>query len=391
MGRRIVSRRDFTGALTLAFAFGSLHAFSVLIEPLEAALGSNRAQVSLGYSIAIAALAAGVYALPMVRRHLSAAGIALLTGALGGGGIMLAASGTSVWAFLAGYGLLFGFANGMAYGLFLDRAAAAAPAARGFAIGVATAGYSAGAMVFSQLLQGVIATASVRSALVMLGSLVLVAGLSAAALFGAAGAAAAEDGRQDGGGGLPTGWILHVWAIYFLGAAAGLMGIAHTSTIVTGLGASSAFGAIAVLLVSGATLIGGALGGPWAEDRRVMSALGAPLVLALVAMTALLATGDAIIATLALIGVGAGYGALIAVIPVVVIAAGGTDAFPRIFGRVFSSWGAAGLAGPLIAGAIFSAAGVYGPAFAVAALALLGSLALCATLPDRPAPPPAAR
>ncbi len=47
-------------ALLLTFGLGSVHAFSVLIEPLEARFGASRADVSLIYSIALISLTIAV-------------------------------------------------------------------------------------------------------------------------------------------------------------------------------------------------------------------------------------------------------------------------------------------------------------------------------------------
>ena len=46
--------------MLVTFVLGSVHAFSVLIVPLEQALGATRAEVSLIYSFALLALVAAL-------------------------------------------------------------------------------------------------------------------------------------------------------------------------------------------------------------------------------------------------------------------------------------------------------------------------------------------
>ena len=41
------------GALLLSVVYGSIHAYSVLMAPLEAELGASRGALSLGYALAI--------------------------------------------------------------------------------------------------------------------------------------------------------------------------------------------------------------------------------------------------------------------------------------------------------------------------------------------------
>ena len=71
---------------------------------------------------------------------------------------------------------------------------------------------------------------------------------------------------------------------------------------------------------------------------------------------------------------GMAYGALIAAVPVVIRNGIGAAGFADAFGRVFTAWGAAGLAGPLLAGALFDLRQGYDLAIAIAALSALAAL-----------------
>ncbi len=63
---------------------------------------------------------------------------------------------------------------------------------------------------------------------------------------------------------------------------------------------------------------------------------------------------------------GFGYGAIIAVYPVAIANRFGA-AGPRVYGRVFTAWGFAGLAAPWAAGAIYDLEASYTAALVVAA------------------------
>ena len=61
------------------------------------------------------------------------------------------------------------------------------------------------------------------------------------------------------------------------------------------------------------------------------------------------------------------YGGIIAVWPAAIAVRYGAKASPLIYGRVFTAWGMAGLAGPWVAGAMFDRFGGYSEALLLAA------------------------
>jgi MFS family permease len=91
------------------------------------------------------------------------------------------------------------------------------------------------------------------------------------------------------------------------------------------------------------------------------------------AMLGLAADIATLLVALALVGFA--YGAVIAVFPPVIAGLVGMEAYPRVYGRVFTAWGCAGLLAPLVAGYAFDLSGGYGMALALAfALALIAAL-----------------
>ena len=363
--------RLLSGALLLSVAFGALHAFGVLLEPLQAQFDAGRGAISLGYSLAVASLTLGVFLSARLAAW-SAARRALLFALAGAGGLALAASGLGLGAFFIGYGLVFGLSNGLAYALFIDRAAVAAPGRRGFAIGAATATYGLGAVLFSQLLAPIASHGAPLTALWLMAAATMLAGGGAMLLFAGSPAAARASASAAPPASAPPG-LFGLWLVYFLGAFGGLMAIAHAMAILTARGAPAELAELAPALNAAGNVAGSVLGGLHADRAPRGRALAAPLLLTALSLAGLLLSesGGAALALLTLCGVG--YGALIAAVPVAIHAAHGAG-FAPAFGRVFTAWGLAGLLGPLAAGALFDWRQGYDLAIAVALTCALAAL-----------------
>ena len=85
-------RRVIVAAGMLCFVLGSVHAFSVFLEPLETAFSVSRASVSLIYSLALITLTLSVLIGPRYFSRLPASRIVLASG-------LVAATGTLITAF----------------------------------------------------------------------------------------------------------------------------------------------------------------------------------------------------------------------------------------------------------------------------------------------------
>lgn len=362
---RAAAAPELAGALLLSLAFGSIHAFGVLMAPLEQALGASRGAVSLVYSLAIASLTLGVFTAPRVLR-LGASVVAALCGlaaALGIAATALLATRLAAWL---GFGVVFGFCNGVAYSLFLARAAAALPASPGLAAGMVTAAYGLGAAGFAGLLAFGLTRFGWAGALYGLAAAILLAGLCAAALFRNAAPALATVAAAAKP---PSGFTSWLWLVYFLGASGGLMVIAHAAGLMASAGAAA--------IVAVGNVAGSLLGGLAGERLPARVALGLPLGLTAAALGLLLAFP---MAGLVLIGLcGFAYGWLIAAIPVVIRQSLGPAAFAGAFGRVFTAWGVAGLAAPSLAGLLYDWSGNYRAAIVMALGAALAGLLLASS------------
>ena len=370
--------RTFFGALLLSFVFGSIHAFGVLLQPLQISLQSDRASASLVYSVAIASLTMGVYASDYLGSRISKRMLTFASGLVGSCGLLLAAYGPGLNSCLLGYGLVFGFCNGLAYSITLEQAADSAPGESGLRVGLATAAYGAGAATYSYVLGSMATQEGTTSALVLLATHLLAASLVAGSLFHPAKDSLALGSEMGASFVKSKVAFARLWLIYFLGACGGLMAIAHGSSIASQAAASMESISWASTLIAVGSIGGSVLGGFWMARIGARKALMMPIFLLLFALVGLTLSPqlDVVLSLLLLCGIA--YGALIAVVPVIVRNLHGDAAFKAVFGRMFSAWGMAGLLAPAVAGSMYDATGNYTSALetAIALTALACALTL---------------
>ncbi len=364
------------GVIALAIALGSLHAFSVILAPLEQQVGTGRAAVSLVYAAAIVALTAGVLVSNRLLSSLSPARTAVTVASVATIGLSIAAASTTYLPLLIGFGAMFGLANGVGYSLFLRQASVAMPVRSGLAIGIATAAYAMGAMVFSWVLASLAAAGDARPAL-----FAMAAGVALAGAIGWKAFDRSLRAPSTGSGGVRTAighdnWAItgRLWLIYLLGATGGLMSIAHAGGIVASLGGSSALVAQSAVAFAAGNAAGSLLGGVLVDRLPVRVCLAGTILAGGLASLGLAGATSAMVAIGLLVVAGVAYGALIALIPAAVPQLVAASEAASVFNRVFTAWGVAGLAGPWIAGEVYDRTAAYHVALLIAAaLAMLGA------------------
>lgn len=374
-----VYKAKLAAALLICACFGSIHAYGVVLIPLTAALGINRASASLGYSTAILALTAGVYLNGRVGGWLRPRRRLIMSGIVSAAGLVLVSVSGSWAGLIAGFGILYGLANGVAYGTSLGLAADAMPGRAATGIGLATAAYGLGAMLFGQ---GFALLLDLGVAELFLALAVL---LLACCCFGAALVGTQPDGAQDspekGTMASAHGGIGLLWLTYVLGACSGLMVIAHAPAITVSHGLEAGSAAMASAIVSFGSVAGGYLGGLIVQGLSNRAGLAIPALAQALALGAILVApaGSWVLAALGIMGLC--YGILISAIPAVIESIWGGKAFAQVYGRVFTAWGFAGLAGPLTGGYLFDATSDYGVALGVAAMLSLLAFGLSFRVP----------
>lgn len=363
--------RKLAAALLICLCFGSIHAYGVLLAPIEHWLHTSRTLTSLGYAIAVAALTLGVYVNGRLDGLVSPPVRLVVCGSVAAAGLIIAGFSSGVSGLLLGFGVMYGLSNGVAYATSLGLAASAMPGREAPAMGIATAAYGLGAVISAQAFDVALASLSASNILLALAPVILVACGLGAALAG-------DRGRVglNAAAGNKTAMqkpLLFLWFSYLLGAFAGLMVLAHAPAIAVwrdGATAHAGFisGAVSIGSVAGGYF--GGLLGAWLPGPR---GVALPLLSQAIALASLpFTTGlSGIVAVLGLAGLC--YGVLIAVVPAEVRRIAGPEAFAVSYGRVFSAWGIAGIAGPVTAGYLYDVTLGYGAALMAAALLSLSS------------------
>ncbi len=354
-------------ASLLSAVLGSVHAFSVFLAPLEAQFGASRAAVSLTYSLALVCLTLAVLLGHRLYARWSAARFLLVSASIAAAGALLAGAGASLLMVWLGYSVLFGGANGLGYGFGLQIAAQANPGREGLAMGVVTAAYALGAVVSPALFSQAVAIGGFGAAIAGLAGALLAVGLAAATMMRRAEARFQAPPPQSERPALPARPLALMWLGYFGGVMAGLMVIGHAAGIAAVVNPGGATW-LAPVVIAACNLGGSLLGGRAVDSltpRIVLTVLPGVSVLALLGLA--MAGGPGML-LICLGVVGFAYGGTIAAYPAAIAKRFGMQESARAYGRVFTAWGTAGLAGPWLAGVLFDGTGDYLTALLTAAV-----------------------
>lgn len=365
------------GAVLLNLMTGSLYAWSLFIEPAQNALAVGRTAVSSIFAVATVAFAFTMVCAPHLVRPGSAFKPAVLSTALAVAGLALAGTVQSLWAIILGYGVLFGFASGVGYTTALQAAVGALARRRGLATGVVVCAYAFGAVIFAPFFRyGLSAwdlwvtfqvTAAVFAAMGVTGALLLVP--------------ARIPEATASGETLPRGPFLRLWIGFFCGASAGLMALGHAAAIVNAfdlVAPASALGAGLITAANGVGRLGAGLATDYVRPRKVLLA-GQILAAFSLAILAFFGSSPLVYVVLALIGLA--YGSIASGYPAATLQYYGPALLGRMYGRLFTAWGAAGLTAPVIAGLLFDWSGSYTSALGVAAALAVASVVAIWSIP----------
>ena len=354
--------------ITVTTVLGSIHAFSVFLQPLEKQFQTGRTEISLIYSGALIFLTISVLLGHRIYPMLSAPLLALITCAVAAIGIIIAGQSQTLWVMVLGYSVIFGSANGVGYGFALQISAQAMPKSRGLAMGTVTAFYAFGATIAPYIFNYGLTHGGVAVAMTTSGFIFLIAGLIAWALLHRSGVRFKQEIKGQSST-TSTNFSIQflLWLGYGSGALAGLMVIGHATEIVAAAGGSAVLAIGGAMVIALGNMLGGLVAGVLSDRIRISTLLiMQPLMSVLVLMVSV-ASSNAFVLLISLVLVGFSYGSIIAVYPVAVIKIFGEVSSSLIYGRIFTAWGLAGLAGPWLAGWLYDVTGNYTLALLVAA------------------------
>ena len=352
--------------LLITFCMGTVHAFSTLIQNIEIQTGVGRMASSLVYSIALVNVTLAVFFGHILYRKFSHNLLILLITILPIIGLFFSSS-QSWLGWIIGYGFLFGLSSGLGYGLSLFIVSSITERDKlGYALGLVTASYAFGAVAFSMLypflfsyfgfIKGYIIGLASLSSIVMIGL----------ACYKFSNVRIKKELQADAPIQSRNSKIIPLWLGYFLGVFAGLMAIGHAVPLIISFGGSTLIAISSITLMTLGSAFAGIYAG-WLVDRYGCKR---PLLIILLinclALIGLATITNVHLLIVLLVTIASIYGAVIAIYPTLVNHLAGKDLSAKIYGRVFTAWGAAGLISPSLAGWLFEKNNSYGSSILLA-------------------------
>ncbi|HHX94846.1 MAG TPA: OFA family MFS transporter [Clostridia bacterium] len=377
--------------IVIQLCLGTLYAFSVFRNPLIERFGWTITETSLAFTIClvfftITMVFAGFWQDKVGPRLVGSVGGILL-----GLGCLLASQTNSLMTLYLAYGVIAGAGVGFAYVTPIATIVKWFPDKRGLMTGVAVFGFGAGSLVFAPLAARLIASYGVLNAFAILGVVFLIAVTGSAQAL-----------RNPPEGWKPPSWdppepkvkvsfrkyedyspgemlqtirFWIVWAMYLIGAAAGLMIISQAGPMaeeMAGLTQASAAAAVGILAVFNG--LGRIFWG--AMSDRIGRNLSLMLMFAVYAVDLFLVLPRATSYMWYVFGIctaALSFGGYLALMPAITADYFGTKNYGINYGWMFTAYGAAAVFGPVLIAQIKEVSGGYTQALYIfAVLSLIG-------------------
>ncbi len=338
--------------------FGSAYSFGTLFAPLQDEFGASRAAVSVAFSAAILVLfsvgpLSGTVADRLGPRLLVAGGLVLV-----GCGLIAASVAQVLWQVQAAFAVCIGGGVGLAYVPAVGAVQKWFDRRRGLASGIAVSGIGAGTLAVPPCAALMIAELEWRTALLLIGCIVVVAGGASGLLVrNPQQTARLSPGQSRNGVELSFAIRSRPFFLLFLGFLLASFGqftpIAHivpyaedrgispqtAATLLSLLGLGSAFGRFAIGAAADRI-------GRWRGLGLSFGGVGVSCLLWLV--------GDSMVVLgIFAVLVGTFWGGSVALAPSVMADYFGTRAVSGIIGVLYAGVGFGALVGPIIAGLVF--------------------------------------
>jgi MFS transporter, OFA family, oxalate/formate antiporter len=378
------------GATLLGLPFGTIYAFSVLLNPLETLLSVPRTELSFVFGLSAIGFTIGMNLAPLLFRYLSAPLILAIATVVNIAGMSLAAMARGTFDLALGYGIMFGIASGMAFTTYQQGVNFVVRGRQGLANGYIVSLFPAGAMIGAPLLDWAIGNWGVRAALGGLAAVFGVVGVLSIALF-IYGRVAITDNTvstRHETAGENSGRRVVFWKIFtvfFVAAAAGLMVLSQAAGIIAAYGGAGPLAVFATTGITGA-IAAARLTGGWLTDRfPVPHVMAGAQVLALIGTIVLTVWPDPYVSVVTLAMIGIGYGIISGSTAAAIPRYWKRNDFGRIASRLYIAWCIAAVTLPVLAARLFDLTGGYAMAVVVAGIGNLAGVLVAATLPRRSA------
>ncbi|WP_158737855.1 OFA family MFS transporter [Alteribacillus sp. YIM 98480] len=380
-------------AVAIHLSIGSIYAYSVYQNPLNEALGWEKTDVSLAFTVAIfiLGLSAAFFGKFVERRgpRISAIIAAILFG-IGTVGAGFGVQMENYIMFLAFFGVVGGFGLGFGYIAPVSTLVKWFPDRRGLATGMAVMGFGAGALITSPVANGLMSNISIPMTFYILGIcyflLMLFGGLYIAKPpegWKPNGAEVEEEEKEGDLSSLKANeavktlrfWLL--WGMMFINISAGIMLLSVASPMsqeITGATAATAATIVGIMgLFNGAGRIA------WASASDYMGRANTYLIFFIFQVAAFFLLPfitNVILFSILLFLIVSCYGGGFACLPAFIGDLFGTKQLGAIHGYLLTSWSIAGVVGPMIVSTVYEYTASYTTTFFVFVGFLITALVL---------------
>jgi MFS transporter, OFA family, oxalate/formate antiporter len=368
------------GALLVQICLGAIYAWSVFVNPLKSEFKFTTTQTQIVFSIGLATFALVMIFAGRLQDRIGPRKVAIAGGLLLGLGYILAglSNGSFIQIALT-IGLIGGAGIGLGYVCPIAAGVKWFPHQKGLISGLAVAGFGGGAWLFSQLGSSLILSVGVLKTFLYLGIIfAVVVVLGALALVNPP-----EEQKKESVATKSTTdcswkamlktrqfWLL--WVMFVCGATAGLMviGILKPFGVFSGLSAVAAGSAVGILALFNAA--GRIFWGTASDKIGRTKAMFAMFLLQGIMMLVLMNMGRTkLMLAVAAAWIGFNFGGNFSLFPSATCDFFGTKNMGMNYGLVFTSYGVAGIIGPILGGRVFDLTGSYLYAFIPAGIACL--------------------
>jgi len=366
-------------AIAINALIGVLYVWSLFLSPIEARLSISRSALSFVPAIGLLCFTLGVFVhnllIPRLRIGLLAPTVLIVAGL----GHLL------FWLFpgypglLLGYGIVFGTAAGIGYGLALAMARQSSAGVRGWAVGVTVAAFAASGMALAALDSAFSGRIDAVRSFGYIGAVFCASGTVLVFVLRRSSLAADSQLKPDRAtapiGAFP--WFCLALG-YFSLCYPGLVLVSHGTAILASLGASEPVSSGAPLVVNAGYLSGALLGGllpTWLPGRTAPAALLCTTTICVALITIPLPLP---IHALAMFVIGLGLGSVVSVFYVLLSQKYSADRASALFARLNIGYGLAGFLAPSVTGGLYDLYGSYHSPLGFAVV--IGAVGLIAVL-----------
>lgn len=386
-------------------ALGILYAWSIFKATIEASIKAGGegafnwdiAKLNDPYSVCCLVFAFSMILAGKCQDKFGPRLTAFIGGLLVGSGLILISQSSSYLAWVVGFGVLAGAGMGFGYSAATPPGLKWFPASKtGLIAGIIVAGFGLAPVYIAPLSEYLIKSFGVHQAMLIYGAsfVVVVCGLAMllvnppagyvpAEAKAAAGKKKASHNDVNWSDVIKTVNFWKLWAIYFVGAGAGLMVISSVAGIAKKSMGELAFIAVGIMAIgnAGGRIITGVLSDKFGRNQTIFAVhiFQGILMLASIPLVGAANTSAIVIVLLATF-IGFNYGANLALFPSITKDLWGIKAYGVNYGILFTAWGVGGFVLSKVSQALNASTGSMTYSFIMAAVLLGISGALTLTL-----------